>query len=230
MSTVIDNSLRADSTCADPAIDAAEALEGELLARLRAGDSAAFAAIVDAWSPVMLHVARRYVGDRCAAEDVVQDSWLGVLRGLGAFEGRSTLRSWTFSILINRAKTRRTRDARTIASAGLTGLEPEGPTVDSARFQGADGRYPGHWTSTGAPRRWDEPEGRTIDHETGRLIDEAMDRLPERQRLVVQLRDVQGMTAEETCTALQVSPQNQRVLLHRGRAALRAALEDYYRA
>jgi|tagenome__1003787_1003787.scaffolds.fasta_scaffold20076976_1 RNA polymerase sigma-70 factor (ECF subfamily) len=200
----------------------------ELLLRLRAGDAAAFAAIVDEWSPVMLSVARRYVRDRQAAEDVVQDSWLGVMTGLARFEGRSSVRSWAFSIVINRAKTRGTRDARVLPSARLTGFEPSGPTVDPARFQGAESAHPGHWTSVGAPRPWDEPERQVLAHELGALIDRALDELPERQRLVVQLRDVQGMSAEETCSALSLSPGNQRVLLHRGRAALRAALEDHH--
>jgi RNA polymerase sigma-70 factor (ECF subfamily) len=205
-----------------------DAADEELLLRLRAGDTAAFAAIVDDWSAVMLSVARRYVRDRQAAEDVVQDTWLGVMSGLARFEGRSSVRSWTFSILINRARTRGGRDARVLSSAQLTGLEPSGPTVDPARFQGADGAYPGHWTSSGAPRPWDQPERQLLAHELGWFIDRALDELPERQRLVVQMRDVEGMSAEETCAALRLSPGNQRVLLHRGRAALRAALEGYH--
>jgi RNA polymerase sigma-70 factor, ECF subfamily len=204
--------------------------EAELVASLRNGDEATFARLVDEWSPVMLHVARRYVADRQAAEDVVQDAWLGVITGLARFEGRSSLRSWTFSILINRAKTRRTRDQRLVDSATLTSPESELPTVDPARFQGADGRYPGHWTSVGAPRPWHEPEGHAVAREIGELIDRALDELPERQRLVVQLRDLHGMTSQEACAALCLSQQNQRVLLHRGRAALRAALESYHRS
>jgi RNA polymerase sigma-70 factor, ECF subfamily len=200
----------------------------DLLARLRCGDSAAFAQIVDSWSPVMLAVARRYVNDRHAAEDVVQDAWLGVVKGIRHFEGRSTLRSWTFSILINRAKTRAVRDARVVTTGAVNESETPGPTIDPARFRGPDDAYPGHWTSTGAPRRWEEPEGRALGAELGRLLDEALDRLPERQRLVVHMRDVEGMSAEEACATLRLSPQNQRVLLHRGRAALRTALEGYY--
>src|SRR5215212_11068087 len=112
------------------------AQDADLLARLRTGDDAAFAAIVDGWSPLMLSVARRYVCDRQAAEDVVQETWLGVITGLPCFEGRSTLRSWTFAILIDRARTRRTQDARAVSSTDPTGSEPSGPTVDPARFQG----------------------------------------------------------------------------------------------
>jgi RNA polymerase sigma-70 factor, ECF subfamily len=212
----------------DPTLDTAELQDRDLVARLRSGDEATFAQLVDEWSPVMLHVARRYVANSQAAEDVVQEAWLGVVTGLPRFEGRSSLRSWTFSILINRAKTRRTRDLRLVPSATMTAPEPDGPVIDPARFQGPDGRYPGHWTSAGAPRTWEEPEGRALGREIGELIDHALDDLPERQRLVVQMRDVQGMSSDEACAALQLSPQNQRVLLHRGRSALRVALEDYY--
>ena len=203
--------------------------ETALLARLRSGDEAAFKQLIDEWSPVMLRVARGYVANRQSAEDVVQDAWLGVIRGLSAFEGRSSLRSWTFSILINRAKTRGARESRAVASAAVTGRDLDGPTVDPGRFQGPDGRHPGGWTSTGAPRPWDEPEGQALRREILDLVDRTLDDLPERQRLVVTMRDVHGMSSDETCAALNLSPQNQRVLLHRGRAAVRAALEGYYR-
>jgi RNA polymerase sigma-70 factor (ECF subfamily) len=204
--------------------------EDQLVTRLRNGDSAAFAQIVAEWSPVMLHVARRYVSDRHAAEDVVQDAWLGVINGLDRFEGRSTLRSWTFSILINRAKTRIARDQRTVASAALTGQpEPDDASVDPARFRSAGEAHPGHWTSCGEPQPWTKPEQGALNSEIAAQIEAALDVLPERQRLVVEMRDIQGMSADETCAALAVSQQNQRVLLHRGRAALRTRLEEYYR-
>jgi RNA polymerase sigma-70 factor, ECF subfamily len=203
--------------------------EAALLARLRAGDEAAFRHVIDEWSPVMLRVARGYVSNQQSAEDVVQDAWVGIIRGLAGFEGRSSLRSWAFSVLINRAKTRGMRESRVVASATLSGEDTDTPTVDPARFQSPDGRYPGGWTSAGAPRPWDEPEGKTLRNEIVDLVGRALDRLPERQRLVVTMRDVQGLSSDETCSALGLTPQNQRVLLHRGRAALRAVLEDYYR-
>jgi RNA polymerase sigma-70 factor (ECF subfamily) len=203
--------------------------DADLLARLRAGDTTAFAAVVDEWSPVMLRVARRYVRDRGAAEDVVQETWLGVVTGLPRFEARATVRSWAFSILLNRAKSRRDRDGRVMPSSGLAGTEPFDPTVDPARFQGPDGDHPGHWTSTGAPRAWGQPERTVLDREIRQVVEQALDRLPERQRLVVEMRDVQGLSAGETCAALQLSAENQRVLLHRGRAAVRTALEAYHR-
>src|SRR4051794_2106138 len=177
--------------------------EVDLPARLRAGDAAAFAGIVDEWSPVMLRVAHRYVRDRQAAEDVVQDAWLAVLTGLARFEGRSSLRSWAFAILINRAKTRRDRDGRVVPSSALTGLAPAGATVDPARFQGPEGAHPGRWTSVGAPRPADQPEHGVLDQEVRGVVDQALDRLPQRQRRVVELRDVEGLSAEETCKVLR---------------------------
>ena len=201
----------------------------ELLARLRAGDESAFAQLIDQWSPVMLRVARNYVASRHSAEDVVQDTWLGIINGLGRFEGRSSLRSWAFSILINRAKTRGARESRTIAFVTPDGPDEQGPTVEPRRFQGPSGRYPRHWTSAGEPQSWEAPEGRTLGQEAVHIVDRALNQLPERQRLVVTMRDVHGMSAEETCDVLGLTPQNQRVLLHRGRATLRAELEDYYR-
>jgi RNA polymerase sigma-70 factor, ECF subfamily len=203
--------------------------DAALLARLRRGEASAFTTIVDEWSPVMLRVARKYVPDRQAAEDVVQETWLGIITGLARFEARATVRSWAFSILINRAKSRRDRDRRLVPSSHLTGMEPPCPTVDPARFQGPDGDHPGHWTSTGAPRHWGQPERAVLDQEIGQVIEQALDRLPKRQRLVVEMRDIEGLSAEETCAALQLSPANQRVLLHRGRAAVRSALEAYHR-
>jgi RNA polymerase sigma-70 factor (ECF subfamily) len=223
MPSLNDTIVPVDDKPADPA-----ARDAQLLARLRAGDTAAFAALVDEWSPVMLRVAQRYVRDRQAAEDVVQDAWLGVVTGVARFEGRSSLRTWAFAILVNQAKTRWARDARVVASAVLTASEPSGSTVDPARFQGPDGDYPGHWTSVGAPRPWDQPERNALNREISDVLEQALDRLPERQRLVVEMRDVEGMSAEETCAALHLSPENQRVLLHRGRAAVRRALEVYH--
>lgn len=214
-----------------PTATSAAADDLEIVHRLRSGDEQVFRELVARWSPAMLRLARTFVGNGPSAEDAVQDAWLGVLRGLDGFEGRSSLRSWVFTILVNRARTRGAREARTLAWSSLEpDAEDRGPTVDPSRFQGADGRYPGHWTSIGAPTRWDEhPEHRLLARETVGLVAAALDRLPPRQRLVVTLRDVEGLTSEETCEVLGISPENQRVLLHRGRAAIRTRLEDYYR-
>jgi RNA polymerase sigma-70 factor (ECF subfamily) len=197
-----------------------------IVARLRQRDEAMFAALIDAWSPGMLRAARVFVADEHAAQDVVQETWLGVLRGIAAFESRSSVRTWAYRILLNRARTRGARDARTVAAGSLTPTDDDrGPTVAPQRFRGAEDPYPGHWRSH--PPAWPSPEDRVVAAETRRQLARALDGLPERQRIVVTLRDVQGYASDEVCDLLQLSAANQRVLLHRGRAALRAALETY---
>lgn len=207
----------------------------DLVQRLRGGDEDAFRDLVTAWSPAMLRLARTFVSGTASAQDVVQDAWLGVINGLDRFEGRSSLRSWVFTIVVNRGRSRGVREARTMPMSqlgpGRDGQEgSDGPTVDASRFQGPGGSYPGHWTSAGAPQRWDEaPERLTLTKEAIGLIRDAIDRLPARQRLVVTLRDVHGVSSEETCAIVGISAENQRVLLHRARAALRQTLEGYHR-
>jgi RNA polymerase sigma-70 factor, ECF subfamily len=197
-----------------------------ILAKLRTGDDEVFAAVLDAWSPGMMRVARGYVADDHAAEDVVQESWLGVLRGIGGFEARSSLRTWAYRIVINTAKTRGVRDARTIPISSLAPTEEDsGPTVDPGRFSGPNDRYPGY--GRGFPAVWPSPEGEAVAHETRDHLAQALALLPARQRMVITLRDVQGYTADEVCELLGVTPVNQRVLLHRARAAVRASLEQY---
>jgi RNA polymerase sigma-70 factor, ECF subfamily len=210
----------------------AESADGELpadsviVARLRQRDEAMFAALIDAWSPGMLRAARVFVADEHAAQDVVQETWLGVLRGIATFEGRSSVRTWAYRILLNRARTRGARDARTVATGTLTPTdEDRGPTVPPHRFRGTGEPYPGHWRSH--PPAWPSPEDRVVAAETRRLLARALGGLPERQRIVVTLRDVEGYSSDEVCALLQVTAANQRVLLHRGRAALRAALATY---
>lgn len=204
--------------------------DADVLARLRQGDDDAFTDLVDRWSPAMLRIARAYVSNTQSAEDAVQDAWLGVIRGLSAFQGRSTLRTWVFTILVNRARTRGSREARTLPTSALA-RNGSGPTVDQERFRGPPDRYPDHWTPTGVPTHWEgQPEGRALAREAMHLLEAALSGLPPRQRVVVTLRDVQGLTSDEACELLGISVQNQRVLLHRGRAALRQALEDYYRS
>jgi RNA polymerase sigma-70 factor (ECF subfamily) len=222
-----------------PAV-AAAVLEGgsqeqaDLLDRLRAGDRQAFAELVDAWSPVLLRVALQHVSTRASAEDVVQDTWLAVIRQLDRFEGRSSLRTWVFRILENQATTRGVREARTVPWSSAFGSDEEcrhsGSTVDPGRFRGPDDRWPGGWTPAGRPTRWEPPpEDAAAAAEIRRDLGAALDELPERQRAVVELRDVHGLSSEEVCTQLGLSPGNQRILLHRGRARLRARLEDVYR-
>src|SRR5215469_7566876 len=180
----------------------------DLVAQLRAGDESAMAQLVDEWSPAMLRVARSFVGSVQSAEDVVQDAWLGMLSGLARFEGRSSLRTWTFSILVNQARTRGTREARTLPHPPLG---PHGVLID-------------------AQSRWDtSPETVALSREAVRQLDRALSALPPRQRKVVTMRYVCGMDAEEVCATMNISPVNQRVLLHRARTVLREALAGYYR-
>ena len=185
----------------------------ELLRRLRSGDERAFVFLVERYSDSMLRVASAYVPNRAVAEEVVQDTWLGVLRGLDAFEGRSSLRTWLFSILVNRARTTGTREHRTIPIADA------GPAVDASRF-GPDGAW------IAPPEQWiEEAEDRLAAGRLAGLLRAALDTLPARQREVVTLRDVEGMSSEEVCGVLGLSEANQRVLLHRGRSKLRQVLE-----
>lgn len=186
-----------------------------LLGRLRAGDQAAFAGIVRAWSPAMLRVARAHVRTHASAEEVVQEAWLGVIRSLDGFEGRAQLRTWVFRILLHTARRRGRVEART---------EDRGPTVDPARFRDADDEYPGHWRDDAVPADWG-PEPALLAAEFRTQLARALTELPERQRAVVELRDVHGLDGEEVCELLGLTAANQRVLLHRGRARLRSVLD-----
>jgi RNA polymerase sigma-70 factor (ECF subfamily) len=199
------------------------------VAALAARDEATFARLVDHWASAMFRVARSHVSTDASAEEVVQDTWLAVLRGLDRFEGRSSLRTWVFSILVNKAKTRGVKEGRTLPFSSVA-PEDAGPTVDPSRFQGDGEPHPGGWRPDGAPRAWvPSPEDAAVAAEVRVLLAQAIDALPERQRVVITLRDVQGLTSAEVSEVLEISPENQRVLLHRARAKVRAALESYYR-
>ena len=201
--------------------------ESELLAALRAGDEEAFARVVSAWSRPMLTLARGFVSTEASAEEVVQDTWLAVLRGLSGFEGRSALRTWVYRILVNTAKTRGVREARTVPFSTVAG-EDDGPVLDPALFQSRGEPNPGGWRAAPAP--WPEQavvEGSALRGEVRRELRAALDRLPERQRVVLTLRDVLGHTSPEVCAMLEISQANQRVLLHRARSAVRAGLAAY---
>ena len=199
--------------------------EAALVARLRAGDEAAFAFLVDMYGRSMLRVARLYVRDRAAAEEVVADTWLAVLRGIDRFEGRSSLRTWIFSILVNLAKTRGVRESRTVPFSALAGDDAESgePSVPGDRFLPAGSPWPGTWSS--GPAQWNAPLQRLLSQETRGVIDRAIEGLPEMQRRVVTLRDVEGWPAGEVAELLGISDENQRVLLHRARAKLREAID-----
>jgi len=198
----------------------------ELVAGLRAGDHAAFARLLDAWSASMLRIARTFVSTASSAEEVVQDTWLAVIRGVDAFEGRSTLKTWVYQILVNTARKRGVKEHRTVPVSFLLTGDDHGPTVHPARFQNAGGAYPGHWRAF--PPAWPGPENALLAGEVTRVISDALEELPARQRVVLSLRDVEGHDAAEVCALLDITPANQRVLLHRARAAVRARLETYF--
>jgi RNA polymerase sigma-70 factor (ECF subfamily) len=203
--------------------------DAALVARLCAGDEAAFAQIVDAWSPMLLRVARTFVSTDASAQEIVQETWLAVVKGVDKFEGRSSLRTWVFRILTNLGKTRGVREARSVPWSSLAPDE-SGPTVDPSRFRAGDDQYPHNWTPAGAPTAWEpSPEDSLLAGEIRGEVTRALEALPDRQRVVVSLRDVHGLSSDEVCAALDISAVNQRVLLHRGRAHLRLVLEDYYR-
>ena len=209
---------------------AGEGTERALMRRLRCGDEQAFDQLVRAWSRPMLRVARGFVSTDASAQEVVQDTWLEVIRGLAGFEGRSSLRTWVFRILVNIAKTRGVSEQRTTPLSAVAADEDTGPTVDPSRFRDpGDPEWPRHWTPAGTPRRWDtDPEAEVIRSEIRDVVSAAVEALPPRQRQVVVLRDVHGFDSGEVCELLCMTAENQRVLLHRGRAKVRAAMEIYY--
>jgi RNA polymerase sigma-70 factor, ECF subfamily len=198
--------------------------ELELLARLRAGDERAFEELVDRCHGTMIAVAQAHVRTRASAEEVVQEAWLGVIRGLDRFEGRSSLKTWILRIVVNTAKTRGVREARSVP---LTALQGDGvPAVEPRRFRGPDDPYPGGWKVF--PANWHQlPEETLHQREVLAVVVAAIRALPPAQAAVMRMRDVEGASAEEVCAALDVSEGNQRVLLHRARSRVRAALEQH---
>jgi RNA polymerase sigma-70 factor, ECF subfamily len=204
--------------------------EPALLAALRAGDEDAFTTLVDTHGAAMRRVALTFVRSSSIADEVVQEAWLGALRGLDRFEGRAALRTWLFRIVANIARTHAVREARSLPFSALD-LEREAESghesaLDPDRFQGPEGRYPGGWVAFPAP--WpSEPESALLSSETRDLIASTIATLPTGQRLVITLRDVEGWDSAEVCSVLELSETNQRVLLHRARSKVRAALETY---
>jgi len=195
---------------------------------LRRGDEGAFARLVDQYHASLRRVARLYISDRAVADEVVQDTWLGVIQGIWAFEGRSSLKTWIFRILINRAKTRAAREGRTVPFARFSAeVDVAEAAVAPDRFRPADHpTEPGHWThppqDLGA-----SPEHRLLAREAREQLQHAIEALPENQRMVLVLRDIEGRSTEEVCDFLRVQATNVRVLLHRARAKVRVALEPY---
>ena len=200
------------------------ATERELIEHLRAGDDAAFMRLMDLYGGTLLRLASLYVNDRDAAEDVVQETWLGVFQGIDRFEGRSSLKTWLFTILTNRAKRRGTRDSRSTSFSAITGVGEDLDT-DIDRFFPPGHEEAGHWTSL--PRDWDAlPEERFAAAETRAAVERAIAALPPKQREVITLRDIEGWSSEEVRNALGLTETNQRVLLHRARTKVRRAIEQ----
>jgi RNA polymerase sigma-70 factor, ECF subfamily len=207
---------------------ATQAADAELIAELRAGNEGAFERLIGQNHAGVVRLAQHYVHDRATAEDVAQEAWIGVLRGLDRFESRSSLRTWIYGIALNTAASRARSQRRTIAFSAVPAGQDEGfePAVEPSRFRGRNEPYPGGWSAF--PPSWgDAPEQRLLSAEVRQHIYAALDTLPIGQRTVVTLRDIDGLSAAETCNVLGLSESNQRVLLHRGRSKLRRAIERY---
>ena len=201
----------------------ASAADLALVERLRAGDETAFMMLVEQHQAAMLRVARMYVSSNAVAEEVVSEAWLGILKGLDRFEGRSSLRTWLYRIVANIAKTRAQRDQRSIP---FSALEGDDDGIDPEWFQSVAERAPGGWRTF--PDDWRGiPEERLEARETLGRIARAIDALPPMQAEVLRLRDVLGWSSEEVRNALDLSETNQRVLLHRARSRVRRALHEY---
>jgi RNA polymerase sigma-70 factor (ECF subfamily) len=206
--------------------------DAETVRALRAGEESAFVTLVEQYHPSLVRLAGIYVRDRAVAEEVAQETWLAMLRGLDRFEQRSSLKTWLFRILVNRARTRAKREGRSIPFSAMRADSPahdDDAAVDAERFLPAEHRWPGHWRH--APESWDEiPEERVLSEETQQVIRQAIDALPHTQREVITLRDVEGWAPAEVCNVLSISESNQRVLLHRARSRVRGALEKHLKS
>jgi RNA polymerase sigma-70 factor (ECF subfamily) len=197
--------------------------DGRILAGLCRGDERVFSEIVGRWGGAMLRLALVYVGSRAVAEEVVQEAWLAVLGSVRRFEGRSALRTWVLGVVVNTARSRARAERRSLPVA--VGV----PCVDPARFHPPDAvDWPDHWRVGPVP--WPAPEEALLAGETRRVVVEAIAALPGALREVLVLRDLEGMTAAETCAVLGLSDVNQRVMLHRARARVRLAIEEYFDA
>lgn len=201
--------------------------DGALVAALRAGDERAFEWVLDRYDASLHRVARTFVSSNAAVDEVVQDTWLGVIEGIDRFEQRSSVKTWIFHIMMNKAKTRGIRDKRTVPFATMDD-DGFGPTIDPGRFFPADhDDFPGHWASP--PRAWEHlPEARLESLETLEQVRAAIAELPDAHRQVIALRDVEGLASHEVCAVLGLTPANERVMLHRARGRVRAHLERYF--
>jgi RNA polymerase sigma-70 factor (ECF subfamily) len=201
--------------------------EQQLLRALKAGDERAFADLLERHHSALVRLANTFVRDRAVAEEVAQETWLAVIKGLKSFRGESSLKTWIFRILTNRAKTRAVRERRTVPFSAVE-LDVDEPSVDPDRFLDASHpQWPGHWASP--PASWlAVPEERLLARETRELIRAVIADLPPLHQQVISLRDVEGWDSKDVCDLLDLSEGNQRVLLHRARSKVRAALETYF--
>lgn len=208
-------------SAAPPEVPASRA-ERRLLERLRAGDEAAFAELLEGHQRALRRLARTFVSSDASAEELVQETWIAVLDGLRRFEGRSSLKTWIFRILLNRARSRGVREARSVPISALGAADDEGSpaAVATDRFD-----KKGMWSAPPTP--WENPEEAVLLKESAAFLHEALAQLPERQRTILLLRDVEGWSAEEVCNVLELNETNQRVLLHRARSRLRTLLEQH---
>lgn len=198
-----------------------------LVRALRDGDEATFARLVDAWGPLMLRMALVHVPSRAVAEEVVQEAWLTMLRTLDRFERRSSLRTWLVGIVINLARSRGRAERRCVPLSDVVG-DAAGSVFGTARFRSAPDPWPDHWAA--GPTPWPTPEQQLLAGEAAEVILGAIAELPPAHREVLVLRDLEGWSGPETCNVLGLSDTNQRVVLHRARARVRKAIEDYFRA
>ena len=205
-----------------------DAKELEFVQALRNGEEAAFTTLIERYHSRLLRLARAFVSSEAVAEEVVQETWLGVLEGINGFEGRSSLRTWIFRILTNRAKTRGQRENRYVPFSDATTQadEERNSTLDLERFH-SSGHLNGHWAIP--PSTWDEntPERLLLSKESLERIEKAIQALPDNQRQIIILHDLEGIDSEEICKGLNISPTNQRVLLHRARSKVRSVLNQY---
>jgi RNA polymerase sigma-70 factor, ECF subfamily len=202
--------------------------ERALVEALRRGDETAFMQLIDEYGATLLRVARIYVPTAAVAEEVVQETWIGVLKGIDRFEGRSSLKTWVFRILANIAKTRGERERRSIPFSSAVAAARDEPSVDPDRFLPPGDENARRWAL--GPSPWEGPEESLLAAETRDVILEAIDKLPPAQREVITLRDVDGWSSEDVRNALEISQTNQRVLLHRARSKVRGAIEQYLNA
>jgi RNA polymerase sigma-70 factor (ECF subfamily) len=202
---------------------AATESDAALVDALRCGSEAGFRLVVTRHHAAMVRLAETYVPSRAVAEEVAQETWLAVLEGVGRFEGRSSLKTWIFHILVNRARTRGVREHRTTPFTSMPS-DDAGTSVDPDRFLDDGHRWAGHWSHP--PHPWTDATADDItESETLAVVHQTVQKLPDRQRQVITLRDIEGLTSQEVCSLLELSEVNQRVLLHRARSRVRAVLE-----